>query len=280
MKKTVFPILLASIIFLTSCVSVSVTRLGTNPVRPPIPVDQVKVYKTKDEVPSRYEKLARLNGKVNTTWSSESALVKRMKKKAGRIGANAILLDELSEPAAAVDPILIDSLGELTAVLDVPGEVSAAVDLVGAFLGMGVKRKGRATAIYVTPAREDQTLSTVKFELTSGVLEAGASDLKAIRQAALDYLRNPDEAFEREYGKQLDQFLRELEDADCIIEPSGVASIGGWLLESSEDASAVILVRHAQRTTVTIQYFAKLSKEPGGKWKVTGFSHRMLTVSE
>jgi hypothetical protein len=278
MKKIVFTTFLAGITFLTSCVSVRVTPLDTNTVRPQIPIDQVEIYKTKDEVPGSYEKVAWLNGKVNTMWSSVSAMVKKMKKKAGHIGANAILLDEPSEPVAAVDPIFVDSLSELTATLDESGIVSTAVSIVGTFLGIGTKRKGRATAIYVTPAEDDQALSMVKFELISGGVEVEISDLEAIRQAMLNYLHNPDEELAREYGKHSDQFLSELEDAECIFEPSGVANIGGWLLETSEDASAIILVRHTQRTAITIQYFAQLIKEPDGNWKVTNFSHRRLNA--
>ncbi len=131
MKKIIFPALVASMIFLTSCVAVNVTRLGTGPSRPRIPADQVAVYRTADQVPDRYEEVALLNGRGDSMWSSESAMFRRMKKKAGRLGANAIILDALSEP-------------------------SAAAKIAGAVLGVGVERKGRAIAIFVLSPEVNQ----------------------------------------------------------------------------------------------------------------------------
>jgi hypothetical protein len=131
MKKIIFFVLFASMIFTASCVAVNVTRLGAGPARPQFPADQVAVYRTADQVPGRYEEVALLNGRGDSMWTSESAMFKRMRKKAGRLGANAIILDALSEP-------------------------SAAAKIAGAVLGVGVERKGRAIAIFVVPAGDDQ----------------------------------------------------------------------------------------------------------------------------
>ena len=61
--------------------------------------------------------------------SSESGMYNAMKKKAGNLGANAIILDATSEP-------------------------SAGAKIAGAFLGTGAERKGRAIAIFVFPKEE------------------------------------------------------------------------------------------------------------------------------
>jgi hypothetical protein len=131
MKKIMIVSLFASLVFLVSCVAVNVTRLGAGPDRPQVPAGQVSVYRTADQVPGRYEEVALLNGRGDSMWSSESAMFRRMKKKAGRLGANAIILDALSEP-------------------------SAAAKIAGAVLGVGVERKGRAIAIFVHPPQEEQ----------------------------------------------------------------------------------------------------------------------------
>jgi len=126
MKKTAFFALVASMVFTASCVAVNVTRLGAGPALPQIPADQVAVYRTADQVPGKYEEVALLNGRGDSMWTSESGMFRRMKKKAGRLGANAIILDALSEP-------------------------TAAAKIAGAVLGVGVERKGRAIAIFVYP---------------------------------------------------------------------------------------------------------------------------------
>jgi hypothetical protein len=63
MKKILFFALVASLIFVVSCVAVNVTRLGTGPARPQIPADQVAFYRTADQVPGSYEEVALLNGR-------------------------------------------------------------------------------------------------------------------------------------------------------------------------------------------------------------------------
>jgi hypothetical protein len=116
--------MIISLVVLASCVSVNATRLGDGAFRPPLPADMVIVYRTADQVPGRYEEVALLNARGDTTWTSESGMFKQMRKKAGKLGANAIILDAMSEP-------------------------SAGAKIAGAILGVGVERKGKAIAIFV-----------------------------------------------------------------------------------------------------------------------------------
>ena len=126
MKKNTLVILIISLAFITACVSVNATKLGTGNYRQPVPTDEVAVYRTADQVPGRYEEIALLNAKGDSAWSSESGMFKQMKKKAGRMGANAIILDAVSEP-------------------------SAGAKIAGAIFGVGAERKGKAIAIFVFP---------------------------------------------------------------------------------------------------------------------------------
>lgn len=119
------------LIFLTSCVSVNSTKLGTSSYRQPVPADKVAVYRTADQVPGKYEEMALLNAKGDSTWSSESGMFKKMKQRAGQIGANAIILDAVSEP-------------------------SAGAKIAGAIFGVGAERKGKAIAIFVFPPEENR----------------------------------------------------------------------------------------------------------------------------
>ena len=119
-------IILLSIIFLSciSCVSVNATKLNTGNTRPPIPPDKVILYTTADKVPGEYEEIALLNAKGSSTWTNENTMYEAMRKSAGKMGANGIILDAISEP-------------------------SAGAKIAGAFLGTGTERKGKAIAIFV-----------------------------------------------------------------------------------------------------------------------------------
>ncbi len=126
MKKNSLALLLIAIAFLSACVSVNSTRLGTAAYRQPIPAEQVAIYLTADKVPGKYEEIALLNARGDSTWSSEAGMFKQMKRKAGKMGANAIILDAVSEP-------------------------SAGAKIAGAIFGVGAERKGKAIAIFVFP---------------------------------------------------------------------------------------------------------------------------------
>ena len=58
-------------------------------------------------------------------------MFKKMKQRAGQIGANAIILDAVSEP-------------------------SAGAKIAGAIFGVGAERKGKAIAIFVFPPEENR----------------------------------------------------------------------------------------------------------------------------
>jgi len=114
-------LLLASFV---SCVTVDATRLGLSPQRPIVPTDQVIIYLTADKVPGKYEEVALLNAAGSSTWTTESGMYEAMKKKAGEYGANAIILDAMSEP-------------------------TAGAKIAGAIFGISPERKGKAIAIYI-----------------------------------------------------------------------------------------------------------------------------------
>lgn len=120
-------LLLANLALLLACVTTQATRLGTAPTRPALLPEAVVIYRTAEQVPGRYEEIALLTSTGESGWTNETQMYESMKKKAASIGANAIILDALSEPSAGA-------------------KVAAAVLGVG-----GAERKGRAIAIYVFP---------------------------------------------------------------------------------------------------------------------------------
>jgi hypothetical protein len=132
--KTV--IFTATAALVAACVSTNAMRLGTAPIRPPVPEDRVAIYRTADQVPGKYEEVALLNSTGHYSMTNEEKMFKSMRKKAGELGANAVILDAVTEPSAG-------------------GKVTSAI------FGVGGERKGKALAIYVfsadSTARESTT---------------------------------------------------------------------------------------------------------------------------
>jgi hypothetical protein len=125
MKRGVLLGLVGSLV-VVACVSVNAVRLGNAPIRPPIPAEEVVIYRTEAQVPGEYEEVALLSAKGEAGWTDESDMFQAMRVKAGKLGANAIVLEGIKEP-------------------------SAATKIVGEILGTGAERKGRAVAIFVLP---------------------------------------------------------------------------------------------------------------------------------
>ena len=122
-------VILFAVVAMTGCVTTSVTKLGAAATRPEVPMDNVTIYRTADKVPGKYEEVALLNSTGSSGWTSEEKMFRNMRFEAGRLGANAVILDAVSEPSAGA-------------------KVAAAV------FGVGAERKGKAIAIYVWPAEK------------------------------------------------------------------------------------------------------------------------------
>lgn len=109
-----------------ACVRTNAVRLGNAPLRAPVPETQVVIYRTAEQVPGKYEEVALINATGESSWTDEEGMFKSMRKKAGQLGANGIILDAVSEP-------------------------SSGAKIAGALFGTGAERKGKAIAIYVLP---------------------------------------------------------------------------------------------------------------------------------
>lgn len=126
MKREILaPAALGLALLLSACVSTNAVRLGAAPARPPVAESQVVIYRTAEQIPGRYEEVALLNSTAEATWTNEAKMYASMRRKAGQLGANGVLLDAMNEPSAGA-------------------KVAAAVFGVG-----GAERKGKAIAIYV-----------------------------------------------------------------------------------------------------------------------------------
>ena len=113
-----------SLVVLAGCVSTQATRLGAGPLRPPVSPDRVMIYRTAEQVPSKYEEVALLSASGDHSMTSEEQMYQSMRQKAGEMGANGIILEAVAEPGTGA-------------------KVAQAI------IGTSANRKGKAIAIFV-----------------------------------------------------------------------------------------------------------------------------------
>ncbi len=113
------------VLLLAGCVTTNASRLGTATANRPLVLPQnVALYRTASQVPRRYEEVALLNSTGDALYTDEAKMFESMKKSAGKMGANAVILDALSEPTSG-------------------SKVAAAI------FGVSAERKGKALAIWI-----------------------------------------------------------------------------------------------------------------------------------
>ncbi len=125
MKRSLSLVVLLAVT--VACVSTSAVRIGNQTPRPMTNWKNVAVYRSADQVSGNYEEVGLLVSTGEAMYSSEAQMWKSMQKKAAKLGANAIILDAMSEPKSGA-------------------KIAAAVLGVG-----GAERKGKAIAIYIFP---------------------------------------------------------------------------------------------------------------------------------
>lgn len=113
---------------LSACVTTNASRLATSSeARPLVLPANVALYRIASQVPRAYEEVALLNSTGDSNFTNEAKMFESMKKEAGKVGANGVILDALSEPSGGA-------------------KVAAAI------FGVSAQRKGKALAIWVFPA--------------------------------------------------------------------------------------------------------------------------------
>jgi hypothetical protein len=121
--------MISAVLLFAGCVSTNAVRLGSAQNYPRVPAEQVQVFLTEEDVKVPFEKVALINASAESGMTNEAKMIKAMQKKAGALGANAIILGDIKEP-------------------------SAGAKVAGAFLGTGAQRKGSVTAIRILTEQE------------------------------------------------------------------------------------------------------------------------------
>jgi molybdopterin synthase catalytic subunit len=111
----------ASLVLLAGCVSARHTMLVPGGQQPPVAEDQVTVYLQETEVPATCTRYALIHTSGDVDMTDETQMINAAKRRAGKIGANAIALGAVREPssgrrvAAAVFGVSQDRKGQMVA---------------------------------------------------------------------------------------------------------------------------------------------------------------------
>ena len=111
------------------CISTKAVLLDPSAPRYPVEQpDKVRIFTSEEELADyEYVRVAIINSSGNTTWSTQTQMIESIRKKAGEMGANAILMPKIDEPSA--------------------GAKVAGAALFGVF--SGVSREGEVIAIRI-----------------------------------------------------------------------------------------------------------------------------------
>jgi hypothetical protein len=91
-------LLALSVALLGACTTTSAVLLetGPGPARHP---DDVVVYLYEEDVPGDYEEIALVTARTDVHWHDETDLIQAMRKRAAKLGADAIIVGDIREPS-------------------------------------------------------------------------------------------------------------------------------------------------------------------------------------
>ena len=126
-------LVLGVLVVAAACVSTKAVMLDKNVKYPPVPWEEVKVFLSEKDVPGEFVKIAIIKAEGKEGVTTAEKMLEEMKKKAGALGADAIILEEIKDP----------------------GDVERMADSISGGLGLG-SRKGRAIAIKFKTSKKEK----------------------------------------------------------------------------------------------------------------------------
>lgn len=119
-------ILLLAVTIFTACVTTRAIYIDPAAARyAPVPPESVRIFTTEAELDTlEYVRVAIIEASGSGEYTSQTGMIDAMRKKAGTLGANGLLLPQINEPGAGAK-------------------------VAGAIFGTGTERKGNAVAIRI-----------------------------------------------------------------------------------------------------------------------------------
>jgi len=81
------------------CVSAKATLLNPDVQFAPVPWENVKVYYDEADVPGEFETIAIIRSEGKEVFTTEKQMLEKMRKKAGAVGANGVILKGIKDPS-------------------------------------------------------------------------------------------------------------------------------------------------------------------------------------
>ena len=106
MKKLIYLVLILTG-FLTACVTTDAWLPFNAVPRPKVSWEEVKVYQSADQVPGKYEEVAQLTVTRDALVTAEDDALRSLRKRAGGLGANAIILQARRKPTGDADDAIL-----------------------------------------------------------------------------------------------------------------------------------------------------------------------------
>lgn len=92
-----FALLAAAV--LGACTSTSAVMLGGGAPLPERHPDEVLIFPTEEDVPVAFERIALVTSRSDADWADEADLIRAMQRRAAKLGATGLILDEVREPS-------------------------------------------------------------------------------------------------------------------------------------------------------------------------------------
>ena len=122
---------LVAAVVLGGCVRTNTVPLGSPTNYARVPAADVRVFMQDSDVPGPFVKIALINADAPIGFTDEKDMISKACMEAGKLGANAIILDSIVEP-------------------------SAGAKIAGEVFGQVARRHGKIVAIHYTPPNEPQ----------------------------------------------------------------------------------------------------------------------------
>ncbi len=90
---------LFAVLMLAGCISTNAVQLGQPNQYAPVKPEEVQVFMTESDVKNDFDKVAIINAEGNYAFANDEKMINAMKKKAAKLGANAIILGEFKDPS-------------------------------------------------------------------------------------------------------------------------------------------------------------------------------------
>lgn len=110
-----------ALLLLAGCVSARATMLTANSYAP-VPENEVRIFLNEDEAPAECERIALIHTEGDADTTNESQMITAARRRAGKVGANAIVLGTVRDP-------------------------STGTRVAGAIFGIPANRKGQMLAL-------------------------------------------------------------------------------------------------------------------------------------